>query len=184
MSNLNHMSKMHHSSSAEVRTLAPVFKKSDTEFKPQPKLLRSTNTVHIATFNIRTLNRVNQLPKLTAFAAESNIDIVYIQEHRYYHSELEIKYYDTGNGWMFVSVCAWRNSVNAIIGGVRMFLSPHTIKSLNNTEKIQLRMTCASFNSNHSTTVISCYSPTNASAEQQVNFACPTHSQTQHSNHR
>ena len=50
--------------------------------------------------------------------------IVCIQEHRYYHSELEIHYHDPANGWTFVSACAWKNSVNVAIRRVGMLLSP------------------------------------------------------------
>ena len=44
--------------SADVGVMAPVFEKSATEFKlkPKPKLLRRKNTIHITTFNVRTLN--------------------------------------------------------------------------------------------------------------------------------
>ena len=38
------------------------------------------------------------------------------------------------------SASAWKNSVNATIGGVGMFIGPWTLKSLNSIEKIQLRM--------------------------------------------
>ena len=101
--------------SAEVRSLAPVLKKSATvlKLKPKLKLLRCKNTVHIATLNNRTLNRIGQLPELTASATEHNIDFVYIQEHRYSHSEIEIKYLDTGNRWTFIPASAWKISVLA-----------------------------------------------------------------------
>ena len=135
------------------------------KIKLKSKLLKCKNTIHITTFNIKTLERANQLPELTASAVEHNIDIICTQEHRYSHSELEIKYHNTGNGWMFVSVSAWKNSVNAIIGGVGMLFGPHAFKSLNSIEKIQPRMICASFNGNPCTTIISYYSLTNASTE-------------------
>ena len=73
-----------------------------------------------------------------------------------------MKYHDTGNGWKFVSVSAWKNSVNAAIGGVGKLIGPQALKSLNIIEKIQPRMQGATFNGNPGTT-ISCYSPTNAS---------------------
>ena len=38
-----------------------------------------------------------------ASAAEHNIDIISVQEHRYYHCEQDLKYPETGNGWTFVS---------------------------------------------------------------------------------
>ena len=110
--------------------ITPVFEKSATEFKPKPKLLRSKNTIHIVTFNIRTFSRVNQLPLLTASIAKHIIDIISIQEHRYYQRKPE-KYHDTGNGWTFVSASVWKNSVNVIIGNIEMILSLHALKSQN-----------------------------------------------------
>ena len=56
-------------------------------------------------------------------------------------------------------------SANTVIGGVRMLIGPRDLKSLNSIEKIQPRMMVATFNDNHSTTIISCYRPTNVSEE-------------------
>ena len=56
-------------SPAEVGALASMFEKSATEFKQQ-KLLKCKQTIQIATFNVRTLNRIGQLPELTALAVE------------------------------------------------------------------------------------------------------------------
>ena len=97
---------------AEVGALASVFEKSATELKR--KLLKCKQTIQIATFNVRTLNRIGQLPELTASAVEHEIDIICIQKHRYTHIE-DIKYHETGNEWMLVTVSAWKNSVNASI---------------------------------------------------------------------
>ena len=135
--------------------------------KDKAYLHLDSKTVYTAMFNIRTLNKLNQLPKLAASAAENNIDIICIQEHRYYHCKLKIKYHDTGYGWTFVSVFEWKNSIN-IIGVVGMLLSPCALKSLNSKEKIQLRMMCTSFNGNPGTKTISCYSPTNAIDETDI----------------
>ena len=82
--------------SAQVRALSPGFEKSATEFRP--KLLTYRNIVNIVTFNIRTLSIVNQLAELTAFAAEYNIDIICIQEYKYYHGKVKTKYHNAGNG--------------------------------------------------------------------------------------
>ena len=84
--------------------------------------------------------------------------MICIQEHRYTHSE-DIKYHDTGNA------STWKNSVNASTKGLGMPIAPRALKSLNSTEKIQPRMMVATFNGNHSTTIISCYGPTNDSEE-------------------
>ena len=87
-------------------------------------------TIQIATFNVRTLNRIGQLPELTASAVEHNIDIICIQEHRYTHNE-DIKYHDTGSGWSLASVSAWKNFVNDTVGGVGILIGPRALKSLN-----------------------------------------------------
>ena len=82
---------------AEVGALASVFEKSATELN-QSKLLKCKQTLQIATFNVRTPNRIGQLPELIASAEEHKIDLICIQEHRYTHTE-DIKYHETGNGW-------------------------------------------------------------------------------------
>ena len=151
---------------AEVGALASVFEKSATELKQQ-KLLKCKQTIQIATFNVRTLNRIGQLPELTASSVEHNIDIICIQEQGYTHSE-DIKYHDTGNGWTLATVSAWKNSINAMIGGVGILIGPKALKSLNSIESIQPRMMVATFKGNPRATIISCYSPTNVSEETEL----------------
>ena len=101
--------------SVEVRALTPVFGKSATK----PNLLRCK--IDIATYNLRILNTINQLLKLTAPAAKHNLDIC-MQEHRYYHSELELKYHVTKivghlsshlHGGGELSQCCYRRCKNA-----------------------------------------------------------------------
>ena len=139
---------------AEVGALA-------TELKQ--KLLKCKQTIQI-TFSVRTLNRIGQLPELIASAVEHKIDIICIQEHRYTHTK-DIKYHQTGNGWVLATVSAWKNSVNATVGGVGMLIGQRAIKTLNSIERIQPRMMTAMFNGNPRATIISCYSPTNVSEE-------------------
>ena len=111
---------------AEVGALASVFEKSATELKRQ-KLLKCKQTLQIATFNVRTLNRIGKLPELIASAVEHKIDIICIQEHRYTHTE-DIKYHETGNGWSLVTVSVWKNSLNAAVGGVGLLIGPRALK--------------------------------------------------------
>ena len=151
---------------AEVGALASVFEKSATELK-QSKLLKCKQTLQIATFNVRTLNRIWQLPELIASAEEHKIDIICIQEHRYMHTE-DIKYHEIGKGWSLVTVSAWKNSVNAAVGGVGLLIGPRALKTLNSVKKIQPRMMAATFNGNPRATIISCYSPTNVSEETEL----------------
>ena len=118
---------------AEVGTLASVFEKSATELKLKQKLLKCKCTIQIVTFNFRTLNRIGQLLELTILVIDHNIDIICIKEYRYTHSE-NIKYHYTGNGWTLATASAWKNSVNATIGGIGMcdntrFCSLHKLLS-------------------------------------------------------
>ena len=151
---------------AEVGALTSVFEKSAPELKQQ-KLLKCKQTIQIATFNVRTFNRIGQLPELTASAVEHKIDIICIQEHRYTHNE-DIKYHDTGNGWTLATVSAWKNSVNATVGGVGILIGSRALKSLNRIEGIQPTMMVATFNGNPRATIISCYSPTNVRVETEL----------------
>ena len=143
-----------------------MIEKSATELKQQ-KLLKCKQTIQIATFNVRILNRIGQLLELTALAVEHKIDIICIQEHRYTNTE-DIKYHDTGNGWMLATVSAWKNSVNSTVGGVGMLIGPRALETLNSIERIQPRMMAATFNDNSRATIISCYSPTNVSEETEL----------------
>ena len=69
---------------------------------------------------------------------------------------------------MLVTVSAWKNSVNASVGGLGMLIGPRALKTLNSIERIQPRMMAATFNGNPKATIISCYSPTNVSEENKI----------------
>ena len=81
-----------------------MFEKSATELKQ--KLLKCKKTIRIATFNVRTLNRIGKLPELTASAVEFKIYIICRQEHRYTHTE-DIKYHETGKDELISDVLLW-----------------------------------------------------------------------------
>ena len=140
--------------------------KSATELKQQ-KLLKWKQTIQIATFNVRTFNRIGQPPELCASAVEHKTDIICIQEHRYTHTE-DIKYHDTVNGWTLATVSAWKNSVNATVEGVGILIGPRALKTLNSIERMQPRMMAATFNDNPRATIISCYSPSNVGEETEL----------------
>ena len=75
---------------------------------------------------------------------------------------------ETGNGWSLATVSAWKNSVNAAVGGVGLLIGPRALKTLNSIEKIQPRMMAATFNGNPRATIISRSSPTNVSEETEL----------------
>ena len=58
-----------------------------------------------------------------------------MHKHRYYHSEQDLKYNDTSNGWTLVLGSAGKNSINATIRGVEKLPIFCALKSLNNIEK-------------------------------------------------
>ena len=61
-----------------------------------------------------------------------------------------------------------KNSINAVIRDVGMLIGPWALKSLNSIEKIQPGIIIATFNSNPSSTIISCNNPNNASDESDI----------------
>ena len=131
-------------------------------------LQRCKKSTLISTFNVRTLNTINQLPELVSSAIQLKADVICVQEHRFFHSDVKLKYHDIGKGWWFISASAWKNSINSTIGGVGMLLSPQAYKSLNKIEEIIPRIIIADFNGNPTTTIISCYSPTNSSDQEAI----------------
>ena len=151
---------------AKFGALASVIEKSATEFKQQ-KVLKCKQTIQIATFNVRTLNRIGQLPELTPSAVEHKVNIICMQEHRYTHTE-DIKYHDSDNRETLATVSAWKNSVNATVGGVGMLIGSRPLKTLNSIKRIQPRMMAATFNGNPRATIISCYISTNVCEETEL----------------
>ena len=131
------------------------------------KKRRFTKWENTDTESTEFLKRIRQLPELTASVVEHKIDIICIQEHRYTHTE-DIKCHEIGNGWTLATVSAWKNSVNATVGGVGMLIGPRALKTLNSIERIQPRMMAATFNGNPRDTITSCYSPTNVSEETEL----------------
>ena len=63
-------------------------------------------------------------------------------------------------------------SMEKLISGVGLLIRPLVLKLLNSTEKIQPGIMVAMFNSNPSTTIISCYYPTNVSKETDLIAFC------------
>ena len=80
------------------------------------------------------------------------------------------KYLHTGKGLTLVSSSAWKKkkSIDAAVRGAGMLLSPGTLTSLNSIEKAQPKIMCATFDRNSRTTMVSCYSPTNARDESDI----------------
>ena len=154
-------------SRAGVTVLAQDFDKFVTE-QNRRQLLKWKRTINRSTFNVYTLQSIKQMSELIAIAVTYHIDVINVQEHRFYHEDIHLKYHELGNGWTFISASALKNTGNSTIGGVGMLLSPHATKSLNSIEKITSRILVTTFHGNPEATLISCYSPTNIADEQEV----------------
>ena len=108
-------------SRAGVTVLAPVFDKFTERNRRQ--LLKCKRTINLSTFNVRTLQSIKQMSELFAIAVTYHIDVVNVQEHRFYHEDIDLKYHELGNGWTFISASAFKNTGNSTIGGVGMLLN-------------------------------------------------------------
>lgn len=132
------------------------------------KLLSCKDKTVISTFNSRTMSSESQLNEVINAAIETKQDIICIQEHRLYHPDVIMKQHFLGENWLLITASSWKNTRNASIGGIGILLSPRAQKALDNVEMISPRIIIASFNGNPKCTVISCYSPTNCSPEDEV----------------
>ena len=108
-------------SRAGVTVLAPVFDKFTERNRRQ--LLKCKRTINLSTFNVRTLLSIKQMSELFAIAVTYHIDVVNVQEHRFYHEDIDLKYHELGNGWTFISASTFKNTGNSTIGGVGMLLN-------------------------------------------------------------
>ena len=59
----------------------------------QRKLVSCRKRTIISTFNTRTLNPTSRLNELVRNAKERSIDIIAIQEHRFFHPDTDIEYH-------------------------------------------------------------------------------------------
>ena len=139
--------------------------KSDTG---NEKLLKAKRCVNISTLNVRSLRGNHKVYELIAAAEKYEIDIICVQEHRYYHPDIPVKIHTFEKGWTFLTSSGVKNDSEATIGGVGILLSPSAAKSFTNYERISDRLLAGTFNGNPKTTIISCYLPTNNGNENEV----------------
>ena len=79
------------------------------------------NTI-VSSLNTRTLVPLGRLNELTNNAKTQGIDIIAIQEHRFYHPNDTLKYHQLDT-YQLVTSSASKNAANASVGGVRFLLS-------------------------------------------------------------
>ena len=132
-------------------------------------LLHPSQSQRFAQLNCRTLNTLCSREELIKHLNNYNIDVLFIQEHRFFHGpdDPEIKTHTLSNYTLFTA-SAWKNQVNATIGGVGIIIKNHLLSSLISIKKLNTRIVSASFKGNPKTYLISCYSPTNQSPDVEV----------------
>ena len=108
--------------------------------------------------NTQILQKVYKIPELIASAELTGQDVICIQEHRFIHEDTVIKEH-TYDKWKLLTLSAWKNRINTATGGIGMLAS---------IEMISPRIMIVNFQGNPQTSVISCYSPTNISDEQET----------------
>ena len=85
-------------------------------------MLKSKKTFKIGTINTQTLQKVWKIPELIAAAEKTRQEVICIQEHRFVHLDVDIKEHTFGK-WKLLTCSAWRNSINAAIGGVGILIN-------------------------------------------------------------
>ena len=74
----------------------------------------------------------------------------------------------TYDKWKLLTLSAWKNSINAATGGIGMFVSSQAYNIIASVEMVSPIIMIVNFQGNPQTLVISCYSPTSISDEQET----------------
>lgn len=78
----------------------------------------------------------------------SGINVIWAQEHQYFHLVAKLKYRYVRKGWVFISALVWKTSTAITIGDVSMLLNSRAHKVIRNIEEIEPGFIRASFNRN------------------------------------
>ena len=134
---------------------------------PNKHLINCKNTTIISSFNVNTLGILGRLEELCNSAKSQQIDIIAVQEHRFYHPD-DPYIYHKADSYQLVTSSSWKNSVNASVGGVGFLLSPTALNNLVNVDPISPRILLIELQGNPKTTIICAYSPHNSRPVEEV----------------
>ena len=129
--------------------------------------LKRKKPVILSSFNTNTLRSDCKRAELAHEAQNLGIDIICLQEHRIEHSEPLVQQ-KFPNGYTMITCSAWKNSINASIGGVGFLISPSALKACIKIHKHSNRIIEITLNGSPATTIFSCYSPHNEYTEEDV----------------
>lgn len=127
-------------------------------------LINCSNQTIISSLNARTLRPKGRLEELAENAKLHSIDILAIQEHRFYHPD-DILQYHSISSYQLVTSSATKTSKNSSVGGVGFLLSSKASDNLLNVESISPRIIILELEGNPKTTIICVYSPHNDTSE-------------------
>ncbi|XP_029654701.1 craniofacial development protein 2-like, partial [Octopus sinensis] len=119
------------------------------------------------TLNARTLGSLGRLEELGANAESHGIDIIAVQEHRFYHLDNILKYHQVGS-YQLVTSSASKNTVNSTVGGIGFLLSSKASDTLLSIESISPRIMVLEIDGNPKTTLVCVYSPHNSSVADEI----------------
>ena len=131
------------------------------------RIIRCKKRTIISSLNTRTLGPLGRLEELAESTKRQNIDIVAIQEHRFYHPNDALEYRQAGS-FQLVTSSATKNTINSTVGGVGFLLSEKASDNLLGIHSISPRIIVLELEGNPKTTVICVYSPHNSSSESDI----------------
>ena len=91
---------------------------SDGKDKRPKQLFKCRKYTILSTLNTRTLQPKGRLQELAHCAKTTKIDIIAIQEHRFFHPDVPIQYHNAGT-YQLITSSATKNTSGATVGGVR-----------------------------------------------------------------
>ena len=160
----------------DILVLIPPTEKPESKRKLQkntktqnPKKSKSLVTCRehasIGTFNIRTAREDYKRLELAETFLMSQMEVLGVQEHRIIHEE-PIKIEKFKKGVCLITSSAWRNSGGASNGGVGFMVTKKAYGAISLIKSYGPRVLTVSFDGNPRLTVITVYSPTEASTDE------------------
>ena len=126
---------------------------------------------YIATFNARTLRTENKRKGLFHCFDSQSITILGVIDHKIVHNESdEDIVYNQVNSSLFITYSAWRNDVNAAVGGVGIMINKRASNVLSEVIKWNERIIIATFEGNPKTTIFVHYSPVEGDDEAEQHY--------------
>ena len=113
-------------------------------------IVNCTKHIIISSLNARILGPIGRLEDTQDI---QGIDIVAVQEHRFYHPDDILKYHQVGS-YQLVTSSASKNSSNASVGGAGFLLSSKASNNLLGVESISPRIMVLEREGNPKTTVM------------------------------